>query len=65
MDGLTRARRLAVFVGTRRAFAMAVRQQDVSNRQTALKELLLGGAAEDGEQIISSYIANRFKNISR
>ncbi|MEA3547945.1 MAG: ATP-binding domain-containing protein, partial [Thermodesulfobacteriota bacterium] len=39
--GLTRARKLAVFVGTRRALAMAVRQQDTSQRQTAL-ELLLG-----------------------
>ncbi len=38
--GLTRARRLAVFVGTRRALAMAVRNQDVSRRQTALQELL-------------------------
>lgn len=38
--GLTRARKLAVFVGTRRAMAMAVHQQDTSQRQTALKELL-------------------------
>lgn len=38
--GLTRARQLAVFVGTRKALAMAVRQQDTSLRQTALKELL-------------------------
>jgi len=40
--GLTRARSLAVFVGTRKALAMAVRQQDSSKRQTALK-MLLGG----------------------
>ncbi len=40
--GLTRARKLAVLVGTRRALAMAVRQQDTSLRQTALKELLQG-----------------------
>ncbi|OEU82363.1 MAG: recombinase RecD [Desulfobulbaceae bacterium C00003063] len=40
--GLTRARSLAIFVGTRKALAMAVRQQDSSKRQTALK-LLLGG----------------------
>jgi len=40
--GLTRARLLAVFVGTRKALAMAVRQQDSSKRQTALK-MLLGG----------------------
>jgi len=39
--GLTRARVLAAFVGTRKALAMAVRQQDSSKRQTAL-ELLLG-----------------------
>ena len=38
--GLTRARRLAAFVGTRKALAMAVRQQDSSKRQTALKALL-------------------------
>jgi exodeoxyribonuclease V alpha subunit len=38
--GLTRARALAAFVGTRKALAMAVRQQDSSKRQTALKMLL-------------------------
>lgn len=38
--GLTRAKKLAVFVGSRRALAMAVRQQDTSKRQTALAELL-------------------------
>ncbi|OED35261.1 recombinase RecD [Chromatiales bacterium (ex Bugula neritina AB1)] len=38
--GLTRARSLAVFVGTRKALAMAVRQQDTSLRQTALEVLL-------------------------
>jgi len=38
--GLTRARKLAVFVGTRKALAMAVKNQDTSHRQTALKELL-------------------------
>jgi exodeoxyribonuclease V alpha subunit len=38
--GLTRARRLAVLVGTRKALAMAVRNQDTSLRQTALQELL-------------------------
>lgn len=37
---LTRAKDLAVFVGTRRALSMAIQQQDVSQRQTALKELL-------------------------
>ncbi|MBW1635611.1 MAG: AAA family ATPase [Deltaproteobacteria bacterium] len=40
--GLTRARLLAVFVGTRKALAMAVHQQDSSRRQTALKLLLAG-----------------------
>ncbi|MBC8316967.1 MAG: AAA family ATPase [Desulfobulbaceae bacterium] len=39
--GLTRGRKLAVFVGTRKALAMAVRQQDTSKRQTALKHLLI------------------------
>ncbi len=38
--GLTRAKRLAVFVGTRKALAMAVRQQDSAKRQTALEHLL-------------------------
>ena len=38
--GLTRARQLAVLVGTRRAMAMAVRQEDTAKRQTALLELL-------------------------
>lgn len=39
--GLTRARKLAVFVGTRKALAMAVHNQDTSQRQTALKELII------------------------
>jgi len=38
--GITRARKLAVFVGTRRAMAMAVANQDSGLRQTALRELL-------------------------
>jgi exodeoxyribonuclease V alpha subunit len=38
--GLTRAKKQAVFVGTRRALSMAVRRQDTSLRQTALTELL-------------------------
>lgn len=40
--GLTRAKQLAVFVGTRKALAMAVQQQDSSNRQTTLEMLLKG-----------------------
>jgi len=40
--GLTRANTLAVFVGTRKALAMAIRQQDVSQRQTALEVLIKG-----------------------
>jgi exodeoxyribonuclease V alpha subunit len=40
--GLTRARQLAILVGTRKAMAMAVRNQDTSQRQTALKEILAG-----------------------
>lgn len=38
--GLTRAKDLAVFIGTRQALAMAVRQQDTARRQTELKGLL-------------------------
>ncbi len=38
--GLTRAKKLAVFVGTRQALAMAVRNVDTAKRQTALAELL-------------------------
>ncbi|MDD5759940.1 MAG: AAA family ATPase [Desulfobulbaceae bacterium] len=41
--GLTRARKLAVFVGTRKALAMAVQNQDTSQRQTALKQLIMAG----------------------
>ncbi len=43
--GLTRARKFAFFVGTRKALAMAVNNQDTSRRQTALKELLMSGTA--------------------
>ncbi len=39
--GITRAKKLAVFVGTRRALAMAVKNQDISKRQTALQKLLM------------------------
>ncbi len=42
--GLTRAKKLAIFVGTRRALSMAVGNQDTSQRQTTLQELL-GGAS--------------------
>ncbi|MBC8208088.1 MAG: AAA family ATPase [Desulfobulbaceae bacterium] len=38
--GLTRARKLAILVGTRQAFGMAIRNQDTSRRQTALASLL-------------------------
>ncbi|MBN1932495.1 MAG: AAA family ATPase [Desulfobacterales bacterium] len=38
--GLTRAKKLAVLVGTRKALAMSVKNQDTSRRQTLLKELL-------------------------
>lgn len=38
--GLTRAKSLAVIVGTRKALAMAIRQQDTSQRQTALETLI-------------------------
>ena len=39
--GLTRARKLAVFVGTRRALSMAVKNLDTTKRQTALRQLLI------------------------
>ena len=42
--GLTRAKKLAVFVGTRKAMAMAIRQQDTGNRQTALELLIRKGS---------------------
>ncbi|MBL7555886.1 MAG: AAA family ATPase [Bdellovibrionaceae bacterium] len=38
--GLTRAKKLAVFVGSRKAFAMAIGQIDNRKRQTALTELI-------------------------
>lgn len=38
--GLTRAKALSVLVGTRKALAMAIRNQDTSQRQTHLKELI-------------------------
>ncbi len=38
--GLTRAKKLAVFVGTRQAMAMAIRNNDTLKRQTALSMLL-------------------------
>jgi exodeoxyribonuclease V alpha subunit len=37
---LTRARRLAILVGTRKALAMAVKNRDTSRRQTSLRQLL-------------------------
>lgn len=40
--GLTRAKNIAVLVGTRRALALAVKNKDTSERQTLLKELLKG-----------------------
>ena len=42
--GLTRARNLAVLVGTHKALAMAVNNQDTSQRQTFLQELLRSGS---------------------
>ncbi len=38
--GLTRAKKLAIFVGSRKAFALAVNQVDNRQRQTALAQLL-------------------------
>ena len=45
--GLTRAKKLALFVGTRKALAMAVRQQDTAKRQTALQQLLISSITGD------------------
>jgi exodeoxyribonuclease V alpha subunit len=39
--GITRAKKLVVFVGTRKALAMAVKNNDISKRQTALQVLLM------------------------
>ncbi|MDO8948516.1 MAG: AAA family ATPase [Desulfocapsaceae bacterium] len=47
--GLTRARKLAVFVGTRQAFSMAVRNVDTVRRQTALAVLLRDEAGNNRE----------------
>ena len=44
--GLTRARKFAFFVGTRKELAMAVKNQDTSQRQTALKELIMSGKVQ-------------------
>src|SRR6478735_1554444 len=41
--GVTRAKKLAVFVGTRKALAMAVNKQNTAIRQTALQFLLQTG----------------------
>jgi exodeoxyribonuclease V alpha subunit len=38
--GLTRARKLALFVGTKSALSMAARQQQAKSRQTRLKTIL-------------------------
>lgn len=48
--GLTRAKDLAVFVGTRKALSMAIRQQDTSQRQTALEELIQDDAGNNNRQ---------------
>lgn len=40
--GLTRAKKLAVLTGSRKALAMAVRREDTASRQTALQYLLAG-----------------------
>jgi exodeoxyribonuclease V alpha subunit len=45
--GLTRARKLAVFVGTRRALALAVKNVDTAQRQTALKYLVEAEAGSE------------------
>ena len=49
--GLTRAKKLAIFVGQRKAFNIAIDNVDPRTRQTSLKELLV----ETG--IVNSFIA--------
>jgi len=44
---MTRAGKLAVFVGTGKALAMAVNVQDISQWQTGLRELLRPGVLPD------------------
>lgn len=41
--GFTRAKKLAVGIGTRKALAMAVKQEDSCKRQTALQQLIVHG----------------------
>ncbi len=44
--GLTRARKLALFVGTKSALSMAAKQQQAKSRQTRLKEILKENLAQ-------------------
>jgi exodeoxyribonuclease V alpha subunit len=53
--GLTRARKMAVLVGTRKALAMAVGNVDTSRRQTALPQLLACAGTHDRQQPKPSY----------
>jgi len=39
--GVTRAKKLAIFVGSRKALNMAIKKQDQAKRQTALSDLLM------------------------
>jgi exodeoxyribonuclease V alpha subunit len=50
--GITRAKKLVVFVGTRKALALAVQKQNTAARQTGLTYLLtqMGGAGASGQQ---------------
>lgn len=43
--GLTRAKKLTVFVGNRRALGMTIKQIDNRKRQTALQELISSRAS--------------------
>jgi exodeoxyribonuclease V alpha subunit len=38
--GLTRAKKLCIFIGSRKALAMAIKQIDNHHRQTALSNLI-------------------------
>jgi len=56
--GLTRAKKLAVFVGSRKALAMAVNNNKMLVRQTGLEELLSGSKSEKSVDLTEVGIKN-------
>lgn len=40
--GLTRARKMALFIGSRKALKIGIKNKDTTNRQTSLKSILIG-----------------------